>query len=266
MKALVLAAGYGERLRPLTDTIPKPLVEIGGRPLIYYPLLMLRHSGIQEVALNVHHLASKIESSLGNGDALGLRITYSPEPVLRGTGGPLLALRDYFGGAPFMIVNCDTIMELDVVALIAAHRECGGLSTLALRETDSPDAYSRIEIDRESRIRRMRLLKERARGECLDYPLELPAMVAAGLTPLMYCGAAVCEPEVLSLLPAAPPFALIKDAMAPWVAEGLPLYGYLQQGFFRTVDDLESYYKLRDEFSGSPPALTYLQQAVKTAL
>ena len=72
MKALVLAAGFGERLRPITDTIPKPLVDIGGRPLIHYPLLMLRDAGIREVAVNVHHLADKIEAVLGSGDALDL--------------------------------------------------------------------------------------------------------------------------------------------------------------------------------------------------
>src|SRR5215472_774208 len=147
MKALVLAAGYGERLRPITDTIPKPLVEIGGRPLIHYPLLLLRHTGIRDVAVNVHHLADKIEAVLGDGRSLGLAITYSPEPVLLGTGGSLVALRDYFGGEPFLILNGDTILDLDLPAMIAMHRERGALVTMALRETCSPEAYSRIEID-----------------------------------------------------------------------------------------------------------------------
>src|SRR6266852_3994738 len=118
MKALVLAAGYGERLRPLTDTIPKPLVEIGGRPLIHYPLMWLRHAGIRDVAVNVHHLADKIEAALGRGQALGLAITYSPEPILLGTGGPLLPLRSYFDGEPFLILNGDTIMDVDLAAML----------------------------------------------------------------------------------------------------------------------------------------------------
>jgi NDP-sugar pyrophosphorylase family protein len=260
MKALVLSAGYGERLRPITDSIPKPLVEIGGRPLIHYPLLMLRHAGIREVALNVHHLAGKIKTVLGRGDALGLEITYSPEPVLLGTGGPLLALRDYFGSEPFMILNCDTIMELDVAAMIAVHSERRALSTLALRETTNPDAYSRIGIDGGGHIRRMGLLKNHERGEFENYPLELPAAIAADLRPLMYCGATLCAPEILGMVPARPPVALIKDLMAPLVAQGLPLYGYLQQGFFRTVDDLESYHKLCEEFAAAPPPLAYLRE------
>src|SRR5271155_1400177 len=93
MKGLVLSAGYGERLRPLTETTPKPILEVGGRPLIHYALLLLKRAGITEVAINVHHLATEVERAIGDGAALGLRITYSPERVLTGTGGPLVVLR-----------------------------------------------------------------------------------------------------------------------------------------------------------------------------
>ncbi|MGH7878223.1 MAG: nucleotidyltransferase family protein, partial [Candidatus Binataceae bacterium] len=170
MKALVLSAGHGERLRPLTETTPKPLLEVGGRPLIHYPLLMLRAAGIREVAINVHHLAAQIENALGDGRALGLAISYSREPVLRGTGGPLLDLTDYFAGEPFVIVNCDTVMDLDLASMIDFHRRGRGFATLALRAGGDLDAYSRIEIDTASRIRRLRLLKGRLRGEFVDYP------------------------------------------------------------------------------------------------
>jgi NDP-sugar pyrophosphorylase family protein len=260
MKALVLAAGYGERLRPITETIPKPLLEVGGRPLIHYPLLLLRHAGIREVAVNVHHLADKIEAALGPRAALGLAITFSPEPVLLGTGGPLLALRDYFGGEPFLILNGDTIMDLDLPAMIARHRERGALVTMALRETGSPAAYSQIEIDSRQQIRRMRLLSDRTRGEFDNYPDALPAQLAADLKPLMYCGAMICQPSVFQMMPAAPPFGLITEMVAPMVARGLALLGFVQQGFFRTVDDLRSYQRLRSEFALSPPQLPYIVQ------
>jgi NDP-sugar pyrophosphorylase family protein len=261
MKALVLAAGYGERLRPITDTLPKPLLEIGGRPLIHYPLLLLRQAGIREVAVNVHHLADKIETALGRGAALGLAITLSQEPVLLGTGGPLLALRDYFGGEPFLVLNGDTIMDLDLPSMIVMHRERGALVTMALRETVSPWAYSQIEIDTKGQIRRMRLLIDRARGKFNDYPDVLRADLAAELKPFMYCGAMICEPVVFQIMPAAPPFGLITETLAPMVSQGLPLFGFLQKGFFRTVDDLRSYQQLRAEFAVSPPPLPYIVQA-----
>ena len=260
MKALVLAAGYGERLTPLTDTIPKPLLEIGGRPLIHYPLLLLRHAGIREVAINVHHLAGKIEAVLGRGEELGLAITYSPEPILLGTGGALLSLRSYFAGESFLILNGDTIMGLELPAMLALHRQRGALSTMALRRTAPPEIYSQIEVDAEGQIRRMRLLADRARGRFDDYPAVLDPQIVGDLRPLMYCGAMVCTPAVLDMMPATPPFSLIASVLAPMVSRSLPLFGFVHDGFFRTVDDLRSYEQLQAEFAASPPKLPYVNQ------
>jgi len=259
MKGLVLSAGYGERLRPLTETIPKPILEVGARPLIHYPLLMLKRAGITDVAINVHHLAAEVEGALGDGSSLGLRITYSPESVLTGTGGPLAVLREYFGNERFVLLNCDTILDLDVTHLIEFHRERGGLATFVLRAVGDPDAYSRIECDAHGRIRRMRLLAGRERGKFVDYPRDLDANVAAALTPYMYCGVMVCEPEVFAMTPATPPFSLMGDVFSPIAARGVPLYGYVHRGFFRTVDDLAGYDSVRQEFAATPPALDYLR-------
>lgn len=260
MRALVLAAGYGERLRPLTNTIPKPLLEIGGRPLIHYPLLLLRHAGIREVAVNVHHLADKIEAALGRGDELGLSITYSPEPILLGTGGSLLRLRGYFSGESFLILNGDTIMDLDLPTMIAIHRNRRGSATMALRATASPEGYSQIEIDADGRIRRMRLLVDRARGEFENYPDVPSGELRPDLRTLMYCGAMICEPAVFDMMPTAPPFSLIANVLAPMIAGHLPLFGHVHDGFFRTVDDLEAYQQLHAKFIASPPGLRYVSR------
>ncbi len=258
MKALVLAAGLGERLRPLTDTVPKPLLEISGRPLIHYPLLLLRYAGIREVAVNVHHLARKIEATLGRGEQLGLAITYSPEPVLLGTGGPLLPLRSYFGGESFLILNGDTIIDLDLSTMIAKHRQRRALVSMALRQTTSPEAYSQIEIDSNGHIRRMRLLRDRAHGRFKDYPDVPRAETAAALKPLMYCGVMICEPAVFEQMPTARPFSLIADVLAPMISEGASLFGYVHNGFFATVDDIQAYERLCAEFASSPPLLPYI--------
>src|SRR5260370_18215838 len=117
MKALVLSAGYGERLRPLTEKIPKPLLTIGGRPLTHYPLLMLKHAGITEIAINVHHLADQIQNALGDGSSLGVKITYSPEKTLLGTGGPLPPLRSFFGNDSFEFLTSDTMLPFDFLPL-----------------------------------------------------------------------------------------------------------------------------------------------------
>ena len=90
MKAMVLAAGQGMRLRPATDGMPKALVPVAGRPMIEYALLLLRHYGIKDIIINLHHLGEQIESRLGDGRSLGLKINYSREAQLLDTGGGLL--------------------------------------------------------------------------------------------------------------------------------------------------------------------------------
>jgi NDP-sugar pyrophosphorylase family protein len=256
MKALVLAAGVGERLRPLTETIPKPLVEVGGRPLIHYPLLMLRRAGIAEVAINVHHLAARMEAALNGGASLGMDITWSPEPALLGTGGPLNVLRAYFGRETFVIANGDSIVDLDLAAMIAFHRDRGALATLALAQPANLDYYSRIEIDPGARIRRMRLLRNRAPLAYDDFPADLDDAIARTLEPWMYCGVIVAEPSLLDRIPPAPPWSLMAGLFAPMVARGLPVFAWTHRGYFRTVDDLASYQRLRAEFSAAPPRLS----------
>ncbi|MGH7914644.1 MAG: nucleotidyltransferase family protein [Candidatus Binataceae bacterium] len=259
MKALVLSAGKGERLMPLTATVPKPIVEAGGRPLIHYPLSLLAHAGVTEVAINIHHLAAAVQTALGSGDAVGVRITYAPETALLGTGGPLAGLREFFGNETFAILNCDTIIDLDLHAFAQFHRGRGGLATMVLRKSDTPEAYSRIEIDPDARIRRMRLVKRRAPAEFDDYGPALDAAATTRLEAYMYCGVLLCEPAVFELMPATrPPFSLMGDLFAPLVTRGLALFGYVHRGFFRTVDDLKSLEALRAEFAAAPPDLPFL--------
>lgn len=259
MKALVLSAGKGERLMPLTATLAKPIVEVGGRPLIHYPLRMLAHAGVTDVAINVYHLAAAVQTALGGGDALGVRITYAPEAALLGTGGPLVGLREFFGNETFAILNCDTIVDLDLRALTEFHRSRGGLATLVLRESDTPKAYSRIEIDARARVRRMRLLMRRAPAEFEDYAPALDPAGPAHLAAYMYCGVLLCEPALFGLMPPMPPpFSLMGDLFAPLLAQGHAMFGHVHRGFFRTVDDLKSLEALRAEFAATPPRLPFL--------
>ena len=255
MRALVLAAGMGERLRPLTDVTPKPMLELGGHPLIHYPLALLRRAGVTEVAINVHHLASVIQDGLGDGSQLGLCITYAPEPVLLGTGGPLNGLRDFLGGDTFVMANSDTILDLDLRAMLVFHRAHAALATIALFNPANLDYYSRLEIDAAQRLRRMRLLASRNPLQYDDYPPNLDDNDAARLSALMYCGVIVAEPAVLDLLPPKPPWSLMPGLFGPMVARAQSIFGYVHTGYFRTMDDLKSYDALKAEFASSPPKI-----------
>ena len=261
MNALVLAAGRGERLRPLTDTVAKPMAEVGGRALIEYPLGMLKRAGITQVAINVHHLASTLQSALGTGARLGIDIVWSPEPALFGTGGPLNGLAGFLGGDTFVIANSDTILNLELAAMIAFHRDRGALATLALARPENLGSYSKIELDPESRVRRMRLLTSDARGAYDEDADPGIADSAASLASFMYCGVIVAEPAVLKLIPPAPPWSIMAGLLAPMVREGLPVFGFAHHGYMRTVDDLAAYERLRAEFASDPPELNFLELA-----
>jgi NDP-sugar pyrophosphorylase family protein len=135
MKAMVLAAGVGSRLRPLTDRTPKPLVAVGGRPMIETVLRRLRAAGVREVVVNTFHLADELENWLGDHADLGLRIAISREAQLLDTGGGLKQAAWFFDdGRPFFVHNADVLTDLDLGRLYAAHRNGGALATLAVRE------------------------------------------------------------------------------------------------------------------------------------
>ena len=256
MRALVLSAGIGERLRPLTQTVPKPLVEVGGRRLIHYPLLMLKHAGIREIAINTHHFPRAMEAALGTGARLGIDIIWAPEPTLLGTGGPLNGLRGFLGTDTFVIANCDTILDLELAEVIRFHRDRGTLVTLAVARPENLDYYSRIELDSDARVRRIRLLKSQSPLAYDDFARE--PLSEARLDSFMYCGVIILEPAVLDRIPVSPPWSIMNGLIAPMVREGLPVAGFRHWGLMRTIDDLSTYEKVCAEFASNPPPLPFL--------
>ncbi len=139
MKAMIFAAGLGTRLRPLTDDKPKALVEVGGLPLLEIAIRRLKHFGIREVIVNVHHFAGLVERFLAERNDFGIEIAISDErSLLLNTGGGLKQASWFFDeGAPFLVQNVDVLSTLDLRALYAAHRRSRALATLAVRRRDT---------------------------------------------------------------------------------------------------------------------------------
>ncbi|HUN63542.1 MAG TPA: nucleotidyltransferase family protein [Candidatus Sulfotelmatobacter sp.] len=141
MKAMVLAAGLGTRLRPLTDHQPKALVEVGGRTLLEITLGRLKAAGICEVILNVHHFAANIREFLDAHNNFGMNIAISPEEQLLDTGGGLKKAGWFFlednGDEPFVLHNVDVISTVDFAAMAKQHRESGALATLAVQDRET---------------------------------------------------------------------------------------------------------------------------------
>lgn len=125
---MILAAGRGERMRPLTDTCPKPLLEAGGKPLIVWQIERLRAAGFADIVINHAHLGHQIETTLGDGAALGVSIRYSPEPVALETAGGIRQAMPRLGPEPFVVVNGDIFCDADLAAVreAATHLHADG--------------------------------------------------------------------------------------------------------------------------------------------
>lgn len=221
MKAMVLAAGLGTRLRPLTDDRPKALVDVGGRPLIAYALALLRHFGITDVIVNLHHHGDALRQALGDGRAYGVHITYSPEDPLLDTGGGIKHAEWFLAGDDFLVINSDTISDVPLDRLLAYHRAKRAAVTLVLRRDPAQARYGEIEIDDHDRIRRF---------------LGTPAHVDATLTGYMFAGAHVLSPEVFRFMPSGGAFSTVYDTYPAMLAAGVPLYGFVFDGFWRVID------------------------------
>lgn len=143
MKAMVLAAGLGTRLRPLTDTRPKALIEIGGRTLLEITLTRLRAFGVNEVIINVHHLADRITEYLVANHNFGMRVEVSREAVLLDTGGGLKKAGWFFleddqrRDEPFLLHNVDVISAIDLGSMVKAHSSGRALATLGVQRRDA---------------------------------------------------------------------------------------------------------------------------------
>jgi len=209
MRALVLAAGHGTRLGALTEHLPKPLLPIGGRPLLELTLQSLSSHGVDAVAINLHHCAQKIRDGLGDGARLGTRIVYSEEPQLLGTAGTLASLRGFLGeSSPFIVVYGDVLTDVDYGRLVTAHRAHGGVMTVLVGITDRPTEVGLIGCDPAGRIVRFH---------------EKPS-ASEVFSSLYSAGVLVCEPAVLADIPPDRPYDIGRQLMPRLLEAGRPVY------------------------------------------
>jgi mannose-1-phosphate guanylyltransferase len=152
MRAFLLAAGLGTRLRPITDTTPKCLVEIGGRPLLDIWLDALAKAGVDEVLVNTHHLASDVEAHAA-GRTTPPVVRLSHEPALLGSAGTLLANRDFVADEDmFLVINSDNLTDFDLGLLIDAHRAGGTIATLSVFKAAEPSECGIVEVSADGRV------------------------------------------------------------------------------------------------------------------
>jgi mannose-1-phosphate guanylyltransferase len=217
MKAFLLAAGLGTRLRPLSQELPKPVWPLFDVPIAAHALRAMDGAGVTEVVVNLHHLPGELRRSLAPWIPSGVRVRWSHEEVILGTGGALGPWRDLLSQETFLVANADTYQEIDLGAMVRWHRERGGIATIALRQART-GSRAPVEVDGSGRV--VRFLKGRAPG-------------AAPARSCEFTGVHVLEPEIFDHLPEGRS-CINADGHQQLVAGGKPVFGYVppEDGFW----------------------------------
>jgi len=152
-RGMILSAGLGKRLLPITEKIPKPLIPVLNIPNILYSINSLKKAGIKKIIINLFHLGNLIKEFLGNGEKFDVEIHYSEEKILLGTGGGLKKAEKFFENEPFILINCDFITNFDFILAINEHFKHDSLATMILYSNSSLESqYSSVGIDEKNNI------------------------------------------------------------------------------------------------------------------
>ncbi|MEK7286831.1 MAG: nucleotidyltransferase family protein [Nitrospirota bacterium] len=242
MKGLILAAGFGHRLRPLTEHLPKPLLPVGGIPLIHYNILLLKYSGITDIVINVHYYAEKIIEALGSGKGLGVHLTYSKEAEILGTGGAIKNLQSQLGDAPFLVINADILVNVDLKRLIAFHQQHRPAATLVLRKDPEQSQYGIIETDANDRIQNI---------------LSKVPLKKGRFRKRMFTGIHIITPKVFDYVPPNV-FYSITDSYIEMLKKEECLYGYTMRGYWNDIGVEKRYREVNQKMQERKIRLRYM--------
>ncbi len=229
MQVMILAAGRSTRLGPLGMALPKPLIPICGYPAITYALALCRQADLHDIVINLHHHGDKIGGLLEDGSRFGVKLRYSYEEELLGTGGGVRKARPMFQSQPVLIVNGKIAADIDLRAVIAAHQAApaGTVATMVLREDPHPELWAPIEVDKEGMVRSIR-------GQ---HPAHKHR---AALSPRMFTGVHVVESALLDRLPEGVS-DMIGDAYLPALLAGERIGSMTMNGYFAEHSTPERY-------------------------
>jgi mannose-1-phosphate guanylyltransferase len=235
MKAMILAAGEGSRLRPLTLTCPKPMLPVAGRPGLEWIVAWLRVHGVTELVINLHHRPEAVIDHFGDGAAHGVRIAFSREEAILGTAGGVKRVERLFT-EPFVVVYGDVLTDLDLNTLIAFHRTHGSEPhiTLSLYHAPNPTECGIVGLDATGRVTRF---------------VEKPAADAV-FSDLANSGVLIIDPALMAYVPADTFYDFSNDLLPLLLERGLPIYGLpLAEGdYLIDIGTPEKYERVQHEW------------------
>ena len=225
--AVIIAGGEGTRLRPVTLTIPKPLVPLLGHAFLDYQLAQIRSAEIRRVVFTLHYLPGATQRHYGNGEDWGMNFNYSVETTLLGTAGGVKLGEQYFGNDELVIFNGDVLSDIDVESVIEFHRRKKARVTITLARVDDPTAYGLVFTDEDGRVERF-LEKPSAEEATVD-------TINAGLY--------VMNRDVMNDIPPNTKYMFERGLFPMMLERGDPVYGYIHKGYWLDIGTPGKYLK-----------------------
>ncbi len=228
MRGMIMAAGEGTRLRPLTYARPKALVPILTVPIMENIIRWLKKEGIFELAVNLYYKGDEIESYFGDGSRFGVSITYLREDKPHGTAGAVRMMADFLKepNETILVIGCDELIDLDLQEMIRFHKERNALVTISLSQVKDPREFGVTQLDDNGRIIRF---------------IEKPKEWSEGQA-LVNSGVYLLEPEAIDRIPYNSTYDFGKQLFPELVAEGAPIYGFSSDGYWNDIGHIGNYW------------------------
>lgn len=234
MQAVIMAGGEGSRLRPLTIDVPKPMLPVANRPLMEHIIGLLRRHGFANVTATVQFLSSVIRNYFGDGEDLGVSLSYSNEDMPLGTAGSVRAAAELLSGT-FLVISGDALTDIELRRVVDFHRSRAAAATLVLKRMADPLEFGIVIASDEGRIERF--LEKPTWGQVFSDTINT--------------GIYVLEPEVLDLIPRDHPYDFSADLFPLMLDKGLPVFGYATEEYWTDVGTAETYLRAgRDALDG----------------
>ena len=227
IEAVILVGGQGRRLRPLTDTRPKPMMPLVDRPFVAHQLDQLRRFGVTDVIFSCGYRPEALQGHFGDGTDIGMRLRYVVDPVPLGTAGAVKNAESMLTSAQVLVFNGDVLTDLDLSLVVAQHEATGVAGTLALTPVADPSRYGLVRLHPDRRVE-----------EFLEKPR--PDQLRAGEPFLINAGTYLLEREVLDRIPLGEPCSIERDIFPGLAREGR-LAGYPSDSYWRDIGTPDSY-------------------------
>jgi NDP-sugar pyrophosphorylase family protein len=257
MRAMILAAGYGTRLWPLTIDRAKPAIPFMGRPLVGYVAEYLARHGFRDVVVNLHHQSESVRAALGDGERFGVRLHYVEEPVILGTSGALDNARGLLEGDTFVVVNGKIATDIDLSAALETHRRTRALATLVLRPNAGRERYSVVRVrdgviegfggfpasDNAGGAPRASVIEGEVKGLGREVAggEDAPSSLEAEDVPLMFTGIQILDPRIFSFIPRGVFSHSVTDVYVPAMERGETIAAHVAGGYWHELSTVKRY-------------------------